>query len=465
VRRRRVPRPAAALALVATVAALLVGCVGNPSGDADWLAKQPGVASARVVQEATQLITHYGAVRGELEPGLSDAALRRLADALSERQRSQGSTTIYYLGMHRVDFGVSTDRTRNAGIVEAWRTAVGLPAVLNGLVKPLKAKVLASLVTLRSDVFPVLDALQALPVQREVGGYATKKEAQTGVSASHAVTVEQPPTCVPDPADLAFARTVPARTDVIGARLDLCRELRFVAPSNAPIAPVAGPLRDDILAARPTLPTTLVANQWAPDGYLWHIALVPGAPDAFPVTTALQRPDLQFTLDQHGALQLYDFDDDVPVADMVAAVSAAPAAASVSGFELYGSDGTVRGPVGALPALLDEVHALNALQWVEKASLSPTTASVEVRGPTGGGSLVGPWRTVAAELRANGIANRYQLVVTYYVDSVVIRDGVAVVGRSAESAGNPLQAFADAWNGVDPSASPGPTASVSPPAP
>jgi hypothetical protein len=465
VRRRHGHRITAVVALAATVAALLTACVGNPPGDADWLAKQPGIAKAIVKFDATSGFTRYGSIHGELKPGLSDAAVTKLAEAVQRRQADQRSTSVYYLGMHRMDFGVG-DAARTRDIVATWRDVSAIPGILNGLVKPLKEKLLVTVSALRSDQFAVLDALQPLHVQREVGGFASVDEAQNGISLPHIVMVEQPPDCVPDPADLAFARSVPARTDVIGARLDLCRELRLVGPSNAPMAPLAAVLRDDIIAAGVTLRTFLLANQWSGDGYLWSIALAPGVPAAFPGVTAVQKktPQLQFTLDADGLLTLYDFDHHTDVADMVARVTAAPASADVPEFHLVGEDGGVRGHVDALPALLAEVQALNALPAVKQASLTPTTATVQVE-DVSSGSTDPMMRDAADQLKASGIATRYQLEIDFSVESVVIRDGVAVLGRVANTgsgASNWMQPFVDEWNGVPRTDSPSPTPSATP---
>src|SRR5690606_8114873 len=125
-----------------------------PGTAVDWLGDRPGIAEARILTDDTGPWSSSGLVRGELEPGLDDAAISDLVTEVQEYADETGSVG-FRLGIDGLDFAVPGEGSAPIGLWRGMRAVAGLAS---GVVDAagIRAR------TLRPDAVAAFDALAAL---------------------------------------------------------------------------------------------------------------------------------------------------------------------------------------------------------------------------------------------------------------------------------------------------------------
>jgi hypothetical protein len=441
-----VRRLLAVAAAAALAVAVLAGCVQNlPEPARDWLAGQPGVASAEVLSDHTGAWSSSGLVRGELDPGITDRELTALIGAVRDHAAQTGGVA-FWLGIDDVDLAVGDDP---AGTVALWRSLREVDGILSGIVH--SGEVRAR--TLRSDAAASLDAALALPGALRLEAFADP----TAADADRAADVEKdapntsafefvrPTGCEPATPVLALATDLAGRDDFPGATADLCSGFTLDLPVDAPFAGTAISLRKELDdRGLGDFPVQLTADDGA--GTVHFAAISPGDATLLPVLQAFEGDGvpsgLSFSLGPDGTLAITDYT--VPTADLVTLVQNAPRASDLAGIGLEGDPVSVAGTLGQLPRLLDEALALDqASDAFGSVTLGQGFGTVYLESQ---GSGAPDAAKAATDLRASGATDRRYFTVIYGSYQADIVNGVAALHDPGYVGADVMAAFVAAWN-------------------
>src|SRR5213078_4009074 len=92
--KRPVARTVLVMAAVLVVSAALTGCSNDPASAVKWLKGQSGITGAEVVQSTNEELLSSGRARGDLTPGVSDAQIGTLVDAVQDFTKHHPNVTI-----------------------------------------------------------------------------------------------------------------------------------------------------------------------------------------------------------------------------------------------------------------------------------------------------------------------------------------------------------------------------------
>jgi hypothetical protein len=445
------------LALVVAVvlaASALAGCVRNVVTPArDWLAGRDGIASAEVVHDSTGAWSSSGAVRGELEAGLSDADLDRLVDEVLGYLTTAGSVSVR-LGIGRVDFLVSESASRVADRVAVWREVVDVEGLADGFVSHDTGGTLTVDVrALRPQAGAIREALAPLRQVTRVTVYpddaaieaAWSDSAFTTFGDPQALTLGWAADCDPQPGLESLALDLVARDAageyIVGGHLDLCDGFRLGVAEPESFGTRVPALRAELDAVGAAdFPVTLETS--TVDFPPRVVAVTPNDPAVYGILTVLEAdPDGLWELAAGGELTWSEYS--TPAADLVARLAASPVASSLAWYEITGSDVTAGGPIDALPGLVDQALALDAsAESIGDVHLGPGTGSLRLTAP----DLDRPDVTEAAQaLRASGVWQGRELLIYDLNAFLVLVDGVPA---PLDDYTDPetLDAFIAAWN-------------------
>lgn len=444
-----------AVVLAAVLAAsALAGCVRNVVRPAqDWLADRDGIASAEVVHDSTGSWSSSGTVRGELDPGLSDADLGRLTDEVLAYLETAGNVSIR-LGVGRVDYLVSEAASRVSERIAVWRDVVEVDGVADALIThDGEGRLTIDARAPRDDAGPIRSALAPLRQLTRVALYldAAAVEAAwanaffTTFGDPQALTLRWVADCEPPPGIEALALDLIAREAaghrIADGHLDLCAgfELGVAEPEDfSERVPALRAELDAVGAA--DFPVTLQT------GVIEYpervVAVTPNDPAAYGILTVLEGdPDGLWQLAGNGAVVWTDYQR--PAADLVALLASSPAATALTWNEINGRDVTVSGPLDALPGLIDQAIALDAAaESITAVHLGPTAGSFRLSAP----DFDEPDTTEAAQaLRASGVWQGRQLQI-YDLNAFVLLDDGVPAPLDDYTDPEILEAFLDAWN-------------------
>lgn len=446
-----------AAALAAVVAVALVGCTPNrPAQAYDWLIGQPGVIEVEVMADRSNAWDSSGIVRGELAPDLDDAAFSRLVDSV-QAYLSDHLDVGVRLGRAGIDFAVVVDDAATARSIDLWRTVSAVPDIANGVVSTSDASDSTSVHVrmLREDAVGVSRALETLDAALHLEALRTADEIADDLERDdrigpnnenrRSIAVYRDAGCVPADAVVTLAEEFESRDDIDGALLRLCDgfDVYFALPAS--LAQVVPALRAELEAAGLEDFPVWARQQF--DGFAdgRSVAVAPGDPAALSVIDVFETaaaPPVYFELAPDRSLSITEYG--TPVADLIALVSAAPAAASLPLVVLEGADVAISGTLADLPTTLAQAVALAGTSGQYGGIvLSPTTGSVTLDSPVATDPDV---VTAAADLRASGAWQGRAFTVIYLSMELTITDGVAVIGNPDYTDGHVVEGFVDAWN-------------------
>jgi hypothetical protein len=441
-----VRRALAVVVAAALAAATLAGCVQNlPNPARDWLAGQRGVVSAEVLSDHTGAWSSSGLVRGELDPGITDADLTTLIGAVREHS-AQSSGVGFWLGIDEVDLSVGDDA---AGTIALWRALREVDGVVSGIVH--EGDVRAR--TLRTDAGAALTGALTLPGAVRLEAFADAADADADRAAdierdapnTSAFEFVRPAGCEPVAPVLALAADLVTRDDFPGATADLCSGFTLDLPLDAPFSGTAIALRNELDdRGLGDFPVQLTADDGA--GTVHFAAISPGDATLLPVLQAFDGdgvpPGLSFSLGPDGSLAITDYA--VPTSDLVRLVQNAPRASGLTGIGLEGDPVSIAGTLDQLPRLLDEALALDqASDAFGSVTLGQGfgTVYLDAQG-TNSPDVV----KAAADLRASGATDRRYFTVIYASYQADIVNGVAALHDPDYVGADVMAAFVDAWN-------------------
>jgi hypothetical protein len=437
--RRPLARAVVVLAVVGTTLAALTGCSNDPANAVGWLKSQSGIVGAQVVESSNEELLVTGTTRGELKPGLSNAEIGRLVDAVQAYGAKHPNVTIE-LGHGELAFAVTTD-DETATAIKLWHAAEKVPKLLTAvsLGNAINAGVL------RADVGPVLDTLLGFGARLQLDAYTDLATANSAYAASGSLSYVADTDCHPNRAVVAYTVAVAKRTDVGSGQLQLCDNLSLTLTPGTSLAATAPGMRAELdRAGLTTFPVNL-NNQPNDNSSPDTVDLTPGNPAFLTVLTGLEAsklPELGYELDSDGTLTLIDYTD--PASTLVSLASSAGAGA-LPAVLLKAKDVTIGGALGQLPGLLTEATALAAASpTLVTVSLTPTTGSVDLNSAVGADPDV---VTAAAALKASGAVGSRSFKVIYAAYEVDIQGGVATIGDPDYVGGEFMNQFVTAWNG------------------
>ena len=436
---RPVVRIALALTIVGVTLAALTGCSNDPASAVGWLKGQPGITGAEVVESSNEELLVTGTTRGQLKPGLSDAQIGKLVDAVQSYTTRHPNVTIE-LGHGELAFAVtSDDDTRTA--IKLWHAAEKIPKLLTAvsLGNAINAGVL------RADVGPALEQLLALGARLQLDAYTDLATANSAYAASGSISYVADTDCHPDRAVLAYTVAVAQRPDVGSGQLELCDNLSLTLTPGTSLAATAPGMRADLDKAGLNAFPVNLNNQPNDDSSPDTADLTPGDPAALAVLTGLDAanlPQLGYELDADGTLTLIDYTD--PASTLLSLASSAGAGA-LPAVLLKAKDVTIGGTLAQLPGLLTEATALAAASpTLVTVMLTPTTGSVDLNSAVGVNPDV---VTAAAALKASGAVGSRSFTVIYAGYEVDIKGGVATIADPDYVGGEFMNDFVTAWNG------------------
>lgn len=438
---RGISRVAAAALAAITVALGLSGCLPDKPGNAvDWLGSQAGVISTEVLADQSNAWTSRGVVRGELDPQLDAAGLADLV-AAAERYSAETGSVVIRLGRDGFDVQVAFEPGGTADDLALWESVLGTPGIVTGTV----FDGTVSVRTLRDDAPDLLLALAEVPATVEVEGLRDEAALAAdrrdddfygGWENRESVLLRWGADCAPG-AELDLAPVIVADDAISGADLTLCSDAVLYYADEASLA-------DELPGVRAGLDSVglgefpITAVQTAePVTDARVVAVSPGDPRALEVLAGLA--DRYYTLDADRVLTITDYEE--TLATLIAVVSAAPGTDAVSAATLVTGEGTVSGPLGVLPALADEVRALDAAsEHFGGVTLTPAWGSVSLES-----SAPDPV-AAAADLKATSAWSGRDFHVQYLNYTVVITDGVAALADPGYVGAELMVQFVDAWN-------------------
>src|SRR5664279_100604 len=162
---RPAARAALVVAIVAVTLAMLTGCSNDPVAAVGWLKGQQGITGAEVVESSNEELLVTGTTRGELKPGLSDADLGKLVDAVRAYTQKHHNVTIE-LGRSEFAFVVGSDRDTKTAI-KLWHAASKVPKLLGAV----SAGNAVNAQVLRPDVSRALDDLLGFATDLRLDAY------------------------------------------------------------------------------------------------------------------------------------------------------------------------------------------------------------------------------------------------------------------------------------------------------
>lgn len=443
---------AVALAVVLTASAL-AGCVRNVVNPArDWLAGRDGIAAAEVVHDSTGTWSSSGAVRGELEPGLSDADLERLTDEILAYRETAGSVSIR-VGYGRVDYLVSDSASRVAERVAVWRDVVEVDGLADGFIShDSDGRLTVDVRALRPEAPAIRAALAPVRQLTRMTLYpdaaaidsAWENSAFTTSDDPQALTIGWVADCDPQPGIESLALDLVARDApderIVGGHLDLCGGFRMGVAEPEDFSRRVPALRADLDAVGASdYPVTLQTS--AVDFAERVVAVTPNDPAVYGILPVLENgPGGLWELGGGGELT---WSEHSPAADLVGILAASPAAPTLAWYEITGSDVTVSGPLDALAGLVEQALALDAsAESIGAVHLGPGTGSLRLVAP----DLDLPDTAEAAQaLRASGVWQGRELLVYDRNAFLMLVDGVPA---PLDDYTDPetLEAFIAAWN-------------------
>jgi hypothetical protein len=444
---------AVGLALLLAASAL-TGCVRNDVSPArDWLAGRDGIASAEVVHDSTGAWSSSGAVRGELEPGLSDDQIGRLTDDVLAYLDGAGNVSIR-LGIGRVDYLVGDSASVVAERVAVWRDVEEVDGLADGFVShDTDGRLTIDVRALRPEVAAIRAALAPLRQVTRVSGYpddaaieaAWSDSAFTTYGDPNAMTVSWAADCEPLAGIESLALDLVARDApgqrIAGGYLDLCGGFRLGIAEPEEFSVRVPALRAELDAVGASdFPVTVETSviEYPPR----VVDVTPNDPAVYGILAVLEAgPGGLWELTAGGELTWSEYS--TPAADLVGLLAASPAAATLAWYEITGNDVTVSGPIDALPGLVDEALALDAsAESIAAVHLGPGTGSLRLTAP----DLDEPDTTEAAQaLRASGAWQGRELLIYDLNAFLVLVDGVpAPLDDYTDPA--TLEAFLEAWN-------------------
>lgn len=444
-----------AVVLAATLAAsALAGCVRNVVNPArDWLAGRDGIVSAEVVHDSTGTWSSSGSVRGELEPGLGDADLERLTAEVLDYLDTAGSVTVR-LGIGRVDYLVSESGSRVAERIAVWRDVVEVDGLADGFVShDTDGRLTVDVRALRPKAAAIREALAPLRQLTRIAVYpddaaieaAWADSAFTTFYDPQALTIGWLADCDPRVGIEALALDLVTREApderIVGGHLDLCGGFRLTVAAPENFGARVPALRAELDAVGAAdFPVTVETS--VVDSPPRAVAVTPNDPAVYGILAVLEAgPGGLWELEADGRLSWTEYS--TTAADLVALLAASPAATALAEYELTGSDVTVSGPIGALPALVTEALALDAsAESIGAVHLGPDSGSLRLVAP----DLDRPDTTEAAQaLRASGAWQGRELLIYDLNAYLVLVDGVPA---PLDDYTDPetLEAFLAAWN-------------------
>ena len=433
-------RPVLVLAIVGAVLAALTACTNDPANAVGWLKSQPGITGAQIVESSNEELLVTGTTRGELKPGLTDAQIGKLVDAVQEYNTKHPNVTIE-LGHGEIAFVVGDDAD-TATAIKLWHQDEKIPKLLSAV----SAGNAVSAGVLRADVGPVLESLLGLGTRIQLDAYTDLQTANSSTAASGSLSYVADTDCTPQRAVVAYTVAVASRKDVGSGQLELCDSLSMTLVPGTSLAATAPGFRTELDAAGLTqFPVNL--NNQPDDPADAHTAdITPGDPSRLAVLAGLEAtgaPAMAYELDSDGTLTLTDYAD--PGSSLLTVVSAAPGAGALPTIVLKGEDVTVSGTLPQLSGLLSQATALaTASPTFGDVVLTPTTGSVELNAAAGADPDVA---TAAAALKASGATANRDFVVTYGAYEVKIDNGVATIGDPNYTGGEFMNDFVTDWNG------------------
>jgi hypothetical protein len=440
------------LALV-VIGAALTGCVRNQTtGGVEWLDERDGIVEATILADNTGPWSSSGLVRGELEPGIDDAGIARLIDEIQGYWRNNPAVA-FRLGWNGVDFAVSEVDGESETAVELWHSVVEMPSVLAAVTFADQINAYS----LRDGTVDAMHELEGLGVQIQLESFATEADlvADTesdadygGVTNPLAYMYWLAPDCDPDTALREFAESLDERDDIEGGTIDPCDRISLGLPSGASLAAAAPALRSELdergLDWFPITLTTALTGS-----YDTHVAAVtPGDAGALDVLSVFEQdaaPATMYELDAERALSITAYE--TPTVDLIALVSASPAAAALPEIKLEGTPVVIYGPLSALPSLHAEAIALDAA--------SEAFGSIELGVDSGAAYFdyeVGSnpdVETAAADLRASGATKGRTFTLRQQNFELYIIDGVAEIADPGYTGADWMFEFIDIWNAAN----------------
>src|SRR3954471_7015329 len=368
--KRPVARTVLVVAAVLVASAALTACSNDPASAVRWLKGQPGITGAEVVQSTNEELLISGTTRGDLKPGLSDAEIGRLVDAVQDFTKHHPNVTIE-LGHGELAFVVGSDADTTRAIT-LWHRAEKIPKLLRAV----SAGNAINAGVLRADVAPAVSKMLALGAQIELDAYPDVAIANSSTAASGSLSYLAKADCHPARAVLAYTVAVAKRTDVGSGQLQLCDNLSLTLTPGTSLAATAPGMRAELDAAGLSAFPVNLNDQPNDDSVPDTADLTPGNPAFLAVLTGLEAaklPQLGYEVDSDGTLTLIDYTD--PASTLLSLASSA-GAAPLPGVLLKAKDVTIGGTLAQLPGLLTEATALAAASpTLVTVVLTPTTGS------------------------------------------------------------------------------------------
>jgi len=437
--KRPVARTVLVVAAVLAVSAALTGCSNDPASAVRWLKGQSGITGAEVVQSTNEELLISGTTRGDLKPGLSDAEIGTLVNAVQDFTKHHPNVTIE-LGHGDLAFVVGSDADTTRAI-KLWHRAEKIPKLLRAV----SAGNAINAGVLRADVAPALAKMLDLGAQIQLDAYPSVAIANSSTAASGSLSYLAKADCHPARAVLAYTVAVAKRPDIGSGQLELCDNLSLTLTPGTSLAASAPALRAELdRAGLSAFPVNL--NDQPSDGSSPDTAdLTPGDPAHLAVLAGLEVPNtlqLGYQLESSGTLTVIDYS--TPASSLLGLVSAASGAASLPAVVLKAQDVAIGGTLAELPGLLSQATALStASPTLGNVFLTTTEGSVDLTAAAGANPDV---VTAAAALKASGTVGSRKFFVKYAAYEADIVDGVATV-PSGYTGGEIMDEFAKAWNG------------------